>query len=180
MDEIGISLGNVCYSAVWSKENGIRKSREDGYKTCPFDLMISNYNGIVKCIKEDFSNFCNIEYLKITDNGLINTYYNFGFNHESPEHKNQVENKYLYEIENWPEGKNHFINDNYKNFIKRYTRRISSFVKYLKNPNNKIIFVIQFVYESKPEDDLKDLKDALKEKYPELIYDIIILDSDKK
>lgn len=43
MSKIGISLGNICFSAVWAVQNGLRKTKAEGYKTCPFDLMISNY-----------------------------------------------------------------------------------------------------------------------------------------
>lgn len=57
MNKVGISLGNVCYSAQWGVENNIRSSRSEGYKTCPFDLMVSNYYGIVECINNDFESF---------------------------------------------------------------------------------------------------------------------------
>lgn len=48
MNKIGISLGNVCYSAVWAQQNGYRTLKKHGYKTCVFDLMVSNYRGIVQ------------------------------------------------------------------------------------------------------------------------------------
>ncbi len=35
------------------------EKKQNGYNTCVFDFMVSNYNGIVKCIKEDFNNFKN-------------------------------------------------------------------------------------------------------------------------
>jgi hypothetical protein len=168
---IGISLGNVCYSAEWAVHNGYRKRKEDGYNTCPFDLMVSNYKGIVKCIKEDFKYFCDTNYLSLNNNMIHNTYYNFGFNHESPYHAD------IYLHENWPEGPNHFVNNEYTNFIKRYDKRIQSFRNYLNNPNNKITFIIHFAYDSPVEDDFLELREVLAEKYPKLKYRIKVIDT---
>ena len=64
-------------------------------------MMISN---MVKCISEDFLNFTNLEYLQYDDgDNIINTYYNFIFNHETPTHTE------LYNREKWEEGPNHFM-----------------------------------------------------------------------
>jgi hypothetical protein len=169
MNTIGISLGNVCNSAEWGVKNNLRKRKIDGYNTCPFDLMVSNYNGIVKCIKEDFKNFCDPNYLVCNGNGVCNTYYNFEFNHESPGHAD------LYLHENWPEGTNHFINNNYFHFINRYNKRIESFNNYLNDPDNYIIFIIEFFYDSNPNDDFLELRTALHEKYPNLKYEIKVI-----
>jgi hypothetical protein len=170
MNSIGISLGNVCHSAEWAVKKNFRKRKEQGYNTCPFDLMVSNYQGIVKCIKEDFKHFCDLDYLILKNNLIYNTYYNFGFNHESPYHAD------LYLRENWPEGPNHFVNNNYLHFIERYNNRIKSFRNYLNDPNNTILFIIQFVYDTCPDDNnLFELKNVLHEKYPNLDYKIIII-----
>jgi hypothetical protein len=168
-NNIAISLGNVCYSAEWAVANGLRSTKANGYKTCPFDLMVSNYNGLIKCIYEDFQHFCNPHFLILNKSGIYNTYYNFAFNHESPEHAN------IYLHENWPEGKNHFVNNNFKHFIDRYNCRIQSFREYLWNSNNHIIFIIQFVYDQNPNDNCMKLREALKVKYPHLNYSIRIL-----
>ena len=40
MNCVGISLGNVCYSAEWAVHNGLRKRKEDGYNTCPLIIMV--------------------------------------------------------------------------------------------------------------------------------------------
>jgi hypothetical protein len=169
MKTIGISLGNVCYSAIYAVENGLRKKKADGYNTCPFDLMVSNYKGVVECIKNDFKFFCNPKFLQLQPHSLINTKYNFGFNHETPGHAD------LYLHENWAEGENHFINNNFKHFIERYKKRIQSFKRYLKNPNNFIIFIIQFTHEPHPEENLQSLRDALASKYPNLKYQINVI-----
>jgi len=169
MNKVGISLGNVCYSAEWGIENNIRKKRSEGYNTCPFDLMVSNYKGLVECINNDFEDFCNPNYLHLNKEGLFNTRYNFGFNHEMPGHAD------LYLHENWPEGPNHFINNNYHHFINRYNKRIQEFRNYLNDPNNYIIFIIQFVYDTNPNNNCQELRDALREKYGHLKYEIRII-----
>jgi hypothetical protein len=133
--------------------------------------MISNYKGIIKCIMEDFQHFTNPEFLILDPiHGLIiNTYYNFAFNHETSGHAD------LYLIEKWPEGTNHFINNNYLHFIERYNNRINNFKNYLNNTNNFITFIIQFAHEENPNDDCKELREAFAIKYPNLKYKIIII-----
>ena len=165
----GISLGNVCNSAVWATLNNYRDTKQTGYKTCVFDLMISNYSGVVKCILEDFNNFTNPDFL-VMDYiiGVIkNTYYDFAFNHEAPYHAN------LYIDEKWEEGPNHFINNNYSHFIERYNRRINNFKDYLGDTENVISFIIEFKYEANPNNNCEALRNALAIKYPNLNYEII-------
>lgn len=65
MGEEGISLGWNCHSAVVGASIGLRKTKQNGYKTCPFDEMITNYKGIIECIKDDFEFFCDIKYLEL-------------------------------------------------------------------------------------------------------------------
>jgi hypothetical protein len=168
-NKIGISLGNVCNSAMWGVQNGIRQTKENGYNTCVFDLMISNYDGVVKCINEDFNNFCNHHYLVLTDAGIYNTYYNFEFNHESPDHAN------LYVVENWPGGKMHFVDNNFFEFKKRYRQRIHNFINYLMDKNNYIVFIFQFFYDTNKNDDFIELRQALSLKYPHLKYEIVVI-----
>ena len=54
MGEEGISLGQNCHSAIVGVSMGLRKTKQNGYKTCPFDEMVTNYKGIIECIKDDF------------------------------------------------------------------------------------------------------------------------------
>jgi hypothetical protein len=129
--------------------------------------MISNYKGIVECINDDFKYFCDPNYLKT--NMVKNTYYNFLFNHECGSHKD------LWLTEKWLEGKDHFVNNNFKNFKERYNNRISSFKNYLNDKNNYIIFIIQFKNEKQPDENLSDLRNALKNKYPHLKYEFKII-----
>jgi hypothetical protein len=174
MKKIGISLGWNCYSAVWAVNNNIRTRKNEGYNTCPFDKMISNYDGLVECLNDDFLYFFDENYLELIKEQKENEYtiynnkYNFGFNHESPGHAD------LYITENWPEGINHFINNNFDNFKKRYSKRINNFRQYLKDPNNFITFVITSW--NKSQEDIYELKLAIEKHYPNLKYDVIILD----
>lgn len=170
-NRIGISLGGDCLPATWGVHYGHRDSKRQNYKTCPFDLMGTNYAGIIKCITEDFINFANPSYLKIQNDCIVNTYYKFGFNHETPGHAN------LYKTENWKEGTNHFINNKYAHFIERYNDRISNFKNYLKDEKNFINFIIYpthfYGYKN---DDCVELKKALTLKYPKLKYEIFIIE----
>jgi hypothetical protein len=166
---VGISLGKDCLPAGWGVDKKIRERKIDGYKTCPFDMMISDYTNMVKCISEDFLNFTNPEYLKYNDGGLItNTYYNFKFNHETPHHAD------LYKKEKWEEGPNHFINNNFANFIQRYNERINNFKQYLNNKNNFITFILHSS-DNNCENNCEQLKKVLLTKYPDLFYKIIII-----
>lgn len=175
MNNIGISLGDNCNPAMFGVKNNYRSTKQDGYNTCVFDLMVSNYTGVVKCILEDFNNFTDVNYLKFIENDdvnkniIINTYYHFCFNHETPGHAD------LYLTENWPEGTNHFINNNYAHFIERYNKRINNFKKYLEDDANFISFIIEFKHQENPQNDCKDLRDALSLKYPNLQYKIIVI-----
>jgi hypothetical protein len=147
--------------------------------------MISNYEGIVECINDDFEDLCNIEYLNIEkiskDSRLLNTNgdgdliiynnkYRFLFNHESPGHAN------LYEIQKWEKGINHYTMNNFEEFINRYKRRIEN-IKYYLNSNSFINFII-----TRPSTGINDLSllgNTIKNKYPNLKYDFVILDCDK-
>jgi hypothetical protein len=65
METISISLGWNCDSAIYGVNNGIRKTKYNGYNTTPFDEMLSNYKGVIECIKDDFKYFCDINYLEL-------------------------------------------------------------------------------------------------------------------
>lgn len=172
---IHISIGNVCNSSIYCTNNKLKPTKKEGYKTCPFDLMVSNINGIIKCFNEDFKDFYNPNFLKFNDpDSLIHTKYGFAFNHEVP--VNKMPNgsiKNIYEEQEWEEGPHHFIKDNYKNFIKRYTDRINN-LKYYCN-NYKINFVLEYYYDKQNTKQLNDLKNAIKNRYPNLIFDILII-----
>lgn len=172
--KVGISLGWRCKSASEGVQLGIRKRKNEGYLTCPFDLIMSNYPGIIKCIEDDFKFFCDTNYLGIVqskesgDNLIINKYYNFVFNHESPGHAD------LYIHEKWNGGINHFIDNDYKEFKDRFNRRIANFKNYLQDPNNIIVFIIE--RHNTNNDNINDIKNVLNKMYPFLQYEFYFLD----
>lgn len=178
MDEIGISLGWRCGAAMFAVEKNIRGTRKEGYMTCPFDIGVTNYIGICKCIEDDFKYFCDLKYLTLRKEPkmkkilgenqtedqywIYNTYYNFTFNHESPGHGN------LYLAECWENGINHFVDNNFEKFIERYTNRINNFRHYLSLENTIINFAI-FRYNSLP----YELINIFKNNYPLLNFTIV-------
>jgi hypothetical protein len=175
MDHIGISLGWNCYSAAWGVANNIREKKINGYKTCPFDECFTNYNGVIECINDNFKYFLDINYLKLIKAQftiesikeeellIINTKYNFIFNHESPGHAN------LYLTEKWLGGINHFIDNNFKEFINRYIKRINNFREYMNN-NLEIIFIL-----TRYNQNTIKLEEIIKKQYPKKKFNIIKL-----
>jgi hypothetical protein len=171
MPAVGISLGMNGDAIMHGVSNGICETKENGYNTCPFDEMINNYPGLIECLRDDFKYFCDPEYLTLieTRDGpmIYNSKYKFIFNYESPGHAD------LYIEQKWPEGKNHFVNNNYKNFIERYTKRIQSFRDYLNSSGNFITFIL--IRYNTYQSNLKDLYDAIRLHYPKLTYYIMPL-----
>ena len=178
LNSVAISLGFNCDSAAHGVSSGIRETKKNGYNTCPFDKMLSNFGGIVQCIEDDFKYFFDEKYLTIEYphkrppnllryNLIRNTKYNFIFNHESPGHAK------IYSIEKWPGGKNHFVSNNFKEFKSRYETRINNFRNYLQDPNNKITFIISTW--NKTDADMEPMKNALNIRYPHLSYTFKIM-----
>ena len=61
-NRLPISLGWTCNPAG-HRVNGYNFRRSTGYLTCPFDILISNYEGVVECIRDDFKYMCDEKYL---------------------------------------------------------------------------------------------------------------------
>jgi hypothetical protein len=185
MDEEGISLGWNCNSAGWGVNNGVRKTKENGYKTCPFDTMITNYQGIIDCIKDDFEYLCDIKYLVLIkipkeskwlntngdgDTMIYNKKYKFIFNHESPGHEN------LFISQKWTNGINHYIINEYEEFRNKYKRRIQNF-KDLLNSKKNITFIL-----TRPNNhlhDISELEKVILNKYPFRNFKLVLLECDK-
>jgi hypothetical protein len=172
---IGVSLGWNCATTSYAVNNNIRNTKKDGYNTCVFDLMLTNYPGIVQCIEDDFKFFLDLNYIEIRrfyldipgypiqDELLIyNSKYKFWFNHESPGHAN------LYIKEKWENGTNHYIMNNYEKFIERYKVRINNFRNYL-NSGNPVKFILNR-YKTTTTDDIVLLNNTIKHRYPNLDY----------
>ena len=167
---VGISLGWNCHSANRGVTLGLRALKKDGYNTCPFDEAITNYPGIVDCIRSDFADFFSVTLKETSSDAayykgdmlIYNPRYRFLFNHESPGHAN------LWRIEEWPGGINHFVDKNYEAFITRYQNRIENFRAYLRS-GEPVVFLITH---PDPNFEFKELKEALGEAYPDLNYRI--------
>ncbi len=167
---IGISLGWNCAPAVHGVHHKIRATKSEGYKTCPFDEMISNYEGVVQCLNDDFQDFFDLCLLQISNESqyctgdllIYNPKYKFLFNHESPGHAN------LWQIQQWPGGINQFVDNKYLCFKERYQKRIENFRNYLQSGED-----IHFLISSPNEDDTFDkLRQVLDKKYKGLQYTI--------
>lgn len=173
-----VSLGYNCRTSSTLVSEGWRPSKADGYNTCPFDLCIAPYDGVVKCIQDKFCDFLNPSYLVMQtvpgallesahdEELLYNTKYGFVFLHESPGHAN------LYETENWPGGKYHFVADNWAEFLLRYGRRIDNFNAYIES-GTPIRFAI-----GSPTSDVSALETALRTTYPTLQYTLSQIEID--
>lgn len=174
-----ISLGWNCGPSVMTVDKGLRPRKADGYKTCPFDYMITNYDGLVECIRDDFKYFCDTDYLKIVEfphvfnalnfNGhkiIVNTKYNFVFNHESGGHGE------LWKSENWP-CQDFFEKDNFREFCNRYNRRIENFRNYV-NSENGVTFYISKVNNSKETN--VELDKAFRTTYPNADIDFFFME----
>lgn len=178
---VGVSLGWNCNPAIRGVSNNLRKSKENGYLTMPFDLGVTNLKGIVHCLDDEFKDFTNSEYLQLIDYNkevshvkldhmqpnetlLVNTKYNFYFNHESPGHGE------LYKSQKWEEGINHYVNNDFLHFKNKYNRRIQHFKHLLNNENIIIMFLLEgYGVNNKY---VNDLKHVLDNKYPSLKYEL--------
>jgi hypothetical protein len=143
MSTIYISLGYNCDPRIYMK-NKLNLTKQKGYKTCPFDLCITSFESLCKCIETDFQYFfddlhlipwgCadgrNIHDLK--NKHAIQNHYNMIFNHEGSGHSHLFK-----------EGKNDdlfYIRNNFEKFKERYSIRLNNFRTYIKNYDN-IIFI---------------------------------------
>lgn len=171
---IVISLGWNCGPSMFSVSTGMRKRKVDGYKSCPFDTMINNYEGMIRCIQNDFKHFCDPNYLCLKtifgEEIIYNNYYKFWFNHESPGHTPIVN------IQNWERGKYHFVENNFERFIARYTARINNFMNYLKY-KRQVTFII-----NRKDSNINDLKAMIKQKYPnvDVRYKIVDMNTNEE
>ena len=127
---IYISLGCQCGPRTYIK-NKLKLTRDNGYKSCPFDLCITPYESLYKCLETDFEFFFDNLHTIPSPNaggdrskcgvGLLNitNYYGIVFNHEGSTHSHLFK-----------EGTNDddfYIRDDFKKFKERYLTRIKNF-----------------------------------------------------
>lgn len=181
-----ISLGHNCASVAHYVKNNLMKSKIDGRKTGPFDLMISTYSGVCNLLENNFEDFLNVESIdNITNkkydnpanklfysnaakgpynNGMIcNKRYGLLFNHESPGHP------FLAKMEKWS-SVDKFTENNFEEFKIRFRNRIDNFNYYIANALEKnlpIVFLLNtYVTPIR-------LCDIIKSKYPTLKFKIL-------
>jgi len=143
-----VSFGWNCNGAIY-RSNILGLTKESGYKTLPFDIVATPYEGLCQCLEDDFLFF--FDNLRVAEDGVIMNYYGMWFNHESP----VLQTKY---------PKDYFISNNYENFKNRYKKRIENFYEYLKGPE-KVVFICM-----NPNVDFKRLNAILNNKFKELNY----------
>ena len=163
-----ISLGWNCMPATY-RANALNQRKSGGYLTCPFDLCVTPYLGLCKCILDDFdrNKFFNlrIEYDPINKQDCILNEYNMWFNHESEQKLND-------DNVDWHPGK--YMENDFKLFKERYENRINNFFSYL-NGDLPILFIL-----NNPHDEPKHLVKILKLKYPELKFKVLLFNNLEK
>lgn len=175
MQTVGISLGWNCYTAYRGVDWGYRTRKAQGYKTCPFDEMVTNYEGIVECINDKLDLLTDTSYIRVirlppdaihnpNDNLIHHSKYKFWFNHESPGHAN------LYLTQNWPGGKEHYIANNYEKFRERYNRRVENMKRYCTSGERVNFLITRF------DAPMPELHDAISHTWPNLSYSITRFD----
>ena len=158
MKNIYISIGCNCTPRgyIYKKFN---LTKENGYKTCPFDLCITSYESLYNCLKTDFIYFFD----NLTINNITN-YYGIIFNHESSSHS------YLFK-----EGCNDdyfYTRNDFYEFKKRYSERIKNFRDYIDEYDS--ITLVHSIHEGfNGEGDLQDICNILNEKYPNKKFSFI-------
>lgn len=113
-----ISLGYFCEVAGELEKYGLRSA------SYPFDWMISDFSGVIKCIEEEFKDFLNEEYLSQSFNDRThykNEKYNFYFFHDFDKFKSLE--KQLSKIN------------------AKYKRRAERFLKIIKSPTLFIRYI---------------------------------------
>ena len=171
--EVAISLGYNCQPAMRSKDYKFRQSKKEGYKTCPFDVMLSNYEGLVRCLQEDFRYLTDSQYLRVIDvpvndtlhvphdKVIINTRYNFLFYHDSPV-------QYIFDDYQWENGLEHFVVNDFAALKERYKKRVSNFVDYMGGGYEVLLVMLAPTLGYKT--GFPRLNKVLHEKYPNSRY----------
>jgi hypothetical protein len=173
---VGISLGWNCHTTTVGVQSGLRDVKNDGYMTCPFDIMLSNYEGVIQCLYDDFKDFTNAEYLKLvpdpTSNNeltIINTKYNFIHNHESPSIIYSPYRMYI-TVE---DDKNYYISNNFEKLIERLNNQVNNFRNYIKSGKHINFLITDF------DINLTELHTCIQTMYPGLSYSIVRFDLER-
>jgi hypothetical protein len=113
-----ISLGASCFVRYVFSFWGLKKLKEEGELSCPFDLSINRVTSIIPILNENFKQFLNEKYLICDGKNIHNQYYNSWYIHEFPENTSNIIEK----------------------FKDRYSKRIRNFYQYCFS--NKFLFFV--------------------------------------
>lgn len=171
-----ISIGPQCKPRIYIK-NVLNMSKKSGYKTCPFDLCVTNIDSIYECLSTNFENFFEDLHLIYADERAV------GNNREG----NYIKNKYGFIFNHegsilshlFFEGKNDddfYIRNDYYEFKKRYNSRISNFLETL-DKNNEIVLLYYPETEDEKKANIGKIIDLLSKKYPSKKFSTIIIDN---
>ena len=170
-----ISLGYNCDPRKYIKHR-LGLNKVNGYNSCPFDLCITPFESLYKCIETDFQYFFDDLRLipgacahgrsndDLQNKHNITNHYNIIFNHEGSTHSHLFNN-----------GKNDdlfYIRNNFEKFKERYSSRINNFRNYIREYDN-ITFIIKRNDETDNTYNLTALNNLMKEKYSNKNINII-------
>ena len=139
-----ISLGTYCLPRVITTFCGLKPCKQDGEKSCPFDLaFFTNIDRIAELIESKFiSLYDGLEY-KLPEKYWINKKLNAIFNHEYTFSKNELIDRYNSRIKNLYD---YFANKNFHKFciIATNTEVSEAQIKNLKSVLLKFMDIEEF------------------------------------
>jgi|GEM_PF-2238599 len=152
-----ISLGFHCLPRTLLTRWGVKKTKIQGEKSCPFDLAVHPLASVCKLIENDFEDYLNVDffrkkiYHKKKGEEIIvqNTKYDSRFSHTV--------------------GEAYFEN-NYEKIVQTYQKRIENFYNYISENN------ILFVWFGRTENSAaKELDKIIRKKFPDLYFKIAFI-----
>jgi len=148
-----IPIGLNCQPRFYATQLNIKKKKKEGELSYPFDLCLSNYNGIVNTIKNEFKDFVNPFFLTINNNYIEHKLYHNIFNHET---------------------NISFSENNFELFCDLYIKRINNWKFSIQNAIKKEKPIL-FVFNSYTDINITDLEEALHTKYEHLHFHILVI-----
>ena len=156
-----ISLGSDCLPRTVLTRWGIKPSRAQGELSCPFDLAGCTYDGVLRLLRDDFKDLVNPDCLKMLSShnahfGIpmpANHQYGLTFNHERGDY---------------------WIEDDFKNLISRYRKRVDNFYQYIKS--HPVLFVFhdwQGAFSA-------NMSSLLSRKFGAYDYELLVLNTSEK
>jgi hypothetical protein len=138
-----ISLGLDCLPRSICAKYGLIVSRKNGRMTCPFDLAVHSFAGMLHALQLGFCNYGDVENFSINNNGYVHDCkYSAVFNHDSEYVK---------------------LTNGFDQFSKKIKNRIKSFETYVLAPGFKIFFA-HLPYSTSPDDATK-ISNIIKHRY---------------